>query len=362
MVFTNAAQWAGDYIAAGVVAVDAQIANFGQTDLEMGIAIQGPLSTRYGSSQTVLVPADGEWRNVSFGLGPDDLSRIRGSVALNDVLAAVTRIRIVPPRDGPPDWNGLRVAATLGLDNVTAVSEPATLNLKVETDKDEYHVGDTVNWLIWAGANSGTTRGVSLIGVDLGDDRGEAMSPAAALGGDFAAFGASSTGTTPPGSVLVKDIFAGQTSRQLDVAGDGAEHLFAVGSYEATMTGRHTLTVSHRSGNYWPTATANAAAFELIDDSLGDAEFNVIADLGDANGDGVVDDNDLSLLLANWNQDAGWDGGNFNGDSITDDSDLSLLLANWTASDPPGAVNVPEPATVAVLAAGLALPVLRRKR
>ena len=87
------------------------------------------------------------------------------------------------------------------------------------------------------------------------------------------------------------------------------------------------------------------------------------ADLvGDANRDGVVDDADLSLLLANWQQDAtgdpdgGWGRGEFDGIAPVQDSDLSLLLANWT-----GAGAVPDPATLALLAAG-GLAVLRRRR
>ena len=76
---------------------------------------------------------------------------------------------------------------------------------------------------------------------------------------------------------------------------------------------------------------------------------------GDANGDSLIDDDDLSLLLSSWGQDVGWANGNFNGDNIVDDDDLSLLLANWT-----GGAAVPEPATAALLGLG-ALAMLRRR-
>ena len=74
---------------------------------------------------------------------------------------------------------------------------------------------------------------------------------------------------------------------------------------------------------------------------------------GDANLDGVVDDADLSLLLANWNQDrtgdpdGGWGKGEFDGTAPVEDADLSLLLANWTVA---GAV--PEPASVLLFIGG----------
>ena len=72
--------------------------------------------------------------------------------------------------------------------------------------------------------------------------------------------------------------------------------------------------------------------------------------VGDANIDGLVDDDDLSLLLSSWGQSVGWDRGNFNGDDAVDDDDLSLLLANWTGS---GAV--PEPASAALVLLGAAV-------
>ncbi len=82
--------------------------------------------------------------------------------------------------------------------------------------------------------------------------------------------------------------------------------------------------------------------------------------MGDANGDRLVDDNDLSLLLANWGKDADWAHGEFSGVAPVDDNDLSLLLANWTGSGSAGLV-VPEPASLALLGLG-ALAVLRLRR
>ena len=79
--------------------------------------------------------------------------------------------------------------------------------------------------------------------------------------------------------------------------------------------------------------------------------------LGDANEDGVVDDADLSLLLANWGQNVGWELGDFDGDNVVTDADLSLLLANWT-----GSILVPEPASALILLLGFAGAPLRRGR
>ena len=82
---------------------------------------------------------------------------------------------------------------------------------------------------------------------------------------------------------------------------------------------------------------------------------------GDVDRSGYVDDDDLSLLLANWGQDTDWHHGNLNGDTTVDDDDLSLLLANWNqGTSPPPAALVPEPAMMILLVAGV--PVLLRRR
>src|SRR5262249_42299509 len=49
---------------------------------------------------------------------------------------------------------------------------------------------------------------------------------------------------------------------------------------------------------------------------------------GDANGDGVVDGNDLGILLSSWGR-LGENPSDFNGDGIVDGADLAVILGNW---------------------------------
>ncbi len=83
---------------------------------------------------------------------------------------------------------------------------------------------------------------------------------------------------------------------------------------------------------------------------------------GDADGDGLVGDDDLSALLANWGLDTDWPGGEFIGDHIVDDNDLSLLLANWNGqAGPPESGAAPEPGTVVLLVTGGCISLVRRR-
>jgi len=80
---------------------------------------------------------------------------------------------------------------------------------------------------------------------------------------------------------------------------------------------------------------------------------------GDADNDGDVDDDDLSLLLANWGSETSdCSQGEFSGTPPVNDDDLSLLLANWTG---PLSAAMPEPAMMGLLALG-ALALRRRRR
>jgi probable HAF family extracellular repeat protein len=89
---------------------------------------------------------------------------------------------------------------------------------------------------------------------------------------------------------------------------------------------------------------------------------------GDANFDGKVDVNDLTIVLANFGKTVGasWTTGDFNGDGRVDVNDLTIVLANFgkTAGASIAVAPVPEPSTVLLAAFGLAgmLACARQKR
>ena len=106
--------------------------------------------------------------------------------------------------------------------------------------------------------------------------------------------------------------------------------------------------------------------------------------LGDANLSGVVDGTDFGILAANFNKGVSrWDQGDFNYDNVVDGTDFGFLAANFNkgangaaigepAYDDPAILafaaangllaDVPEPASLGLLAAGVAAALARRRR
>jgi hypothetical protein len=89
---------------------------------------------------------------------------------------------------------------------------------------------------------------------------------------------------------------------------------------------------------------------------------------GDANYDGKVDINDLTIVLANYGQTGRtWAQGEFTGSGTVDINDLTIVLAHYNrsvGSSAAGMAAVPEPSTIALAAAALLglVACCRRKR
>lgn len=135
---TNASQWAGNYIAAGVNLITMDLNNFGMTDLYLRLVFEdpmmGPPTNVAFSTVPVFLAAGSGWTSVSFFIGADNLTPGLGSV--NAALTGATAIRLYHSQDPnfPNPFNPIpSINAQLGVDNIqaTAVPEPTTVVLLV---------------------------------------------------------------------------------------------------------------------------------------------------------------------------------------------------------------------------------------
>jgi hypothetical protein len=123
----NLAQWAGDYLAAGINTITMDVSNFGNEDLALRLLfadpLMGPPSNLAISTEAILVPAGSGWVSVSFPIDPASLTGGLGTV--ENALSGATELRLFhSPALGFP---GPNIATSLGVDNIAApaaVPEP----------------------------------------------------------------------------------------------------------------------------------------------------------------------------------------------------------------------------------------------
>jgi hypothetical protein len=113
LVAFNTDQWSGDYLAAGVREIRADLRNLGRAPLEVRLLVEGP-GGGFQSLKAVTVSESRRWRTFAFRL---DEFALMGASDLEATLSSVTKLRILhaqKPAGAEP------VEGALGVDNVTA--------------------------------------------------------------------------------------------------------------------------------------------------------------------------------------------------------------------------------------------------
>ncbi len=138
----NTTNWAGDYLSAGIIAIEMDVNTFsittGPNDLSLRIVLFGP-GGAFSSKDPVIVSTDGGWQHIEFGLTRSDLVRILGSGAASEYIGSeidnltetlrnveILLIRHDPaPNPTPIGFHPEHILATIGIDNITPVLGPA---------------------------------------------------------------------------------------------------------------------------------------------------------------------------------------------------------------------------------------------
>jgi hypothetical protein len=120
LVVFNDSQWTGPYDST-VAGVSMQLANFGATALKMRIALQDNSFNTYVSKAFDLAP-DGQWRTASWVLNTADFTSPTGG-NINTGRNGIREVRILHSVGGS-GLTGDPIAATVGVDNITATAVP----------------------------------------------------------------------------------------------------------------------------------------------------------------------------------------------------------------------------------------------
>lgn len=139
LMWSDAADWQGDYLAAGVTGIRLDADNRAGSPLGLRIAFDGPGGWFVSDAQTITNSTAGEdWTELSFSLVASNFSHVGaggGSGSFNATMSAVTRFEILGGPDsftyrpGPDIIDAGISTNTVAIDGITAVPEPSALAL-----------------------------------------------------------------------------------------------------------------------------------------------------------------------------------------------------------------------------------------
>ena len=127
----NLQQWLGNYIGAGVTAIEIDLINQGSVNLSMRLAFKSqnqPAAPGY-LSPAMILPVGSGWQHFSIALTPGNLIAIGGPAAFNSFFSTGPGDFRIIQEVGASDLNGDFIVGQVGIDNIRAVPEPTAMAL-----------------------------------------------------------------------------------------------------------------------------------------------------------------------------------------------------------------------------------------
>jgi hypothetical protein len=118
--------WRGNYLTAGVTAIRANVRNQGPQSLSLRLVLFGTNGDRWTSTNPIVLAAGSGWQTLQFSLASGQMSLAAGSGTYNATITDVAKI-MFRHQVGPPSAGGTPMLGQMGLDNIRAVPEPATI-------------------------------------------------------------------------------------------------------------------------------------------------------------------------------------------------------------------------------------------
>jgi len=333
-----------------------------------------------------LVPNSG-LQNARFGAG---IASTGGTVTLNDnrttknlKLDSAGSFLFIGggtlTLDGPGDW-GSQIQVVSGSHSIGV---PVTLSKSVNVN-----VANASDTLTITGDISAAGKGVTKRGAGTAVVKNLRLSALALRGGTLSiASNGSASGTSKTGSLVIEGVTDAWTST-LDLANNAIAVDYTATSPIAEI--QNQIKSGYAAGAWTGTGIRSSAAASSAPPTKGaiayaenselsatPALFNQVtvdADTvlvmytlaGDATMDRKVDTVDFNMLAGNFGTGSKWVQGDSNYDGAVDSLDFGLLVGNFGASLPASAPTlgsvVPEPASLGVIAFGLAATFKRRRK
>ena len=117
-------RWKGNFITAGVGAIDVDLENFGTRALPMRMDLGSGSGNGYVTN-AVSLPADGRWHHVLFSLDASNMHGFNGPTSYPVFLRNVGVMRILA--EASPGGMGDPIAGSFGADNIRALPEPEAI-------------------------------------------------------------------------------------------------------------------------------------------------------------------------------------------------------------------------------------------